>query len=123
ILGARMAGMGLSECAGRMRGRRRLAEGRMVVTYSDGSWTDNLSVARYETQVSPHGLTLTIEVEPRERPGKVRLARQALRDFLSKHMAVHTIQIGTPRFTARLRTQVRVMENPRLDLRLRADGV
>ena len=100
-----------------------MAKGRLVVTYFDGSWTDNLAIAQYGLRNNRDGITLRIEVQPRERPGKVRLAQQALRDFLSKRQAIHTIQIGKPEFTTQLKTVVRGLENTRLGLQLSADGV
>lgn len=100
-----------------------MPKGRLVVTYFDGSWTDNLCIAHYGMQNGRQGLTLSIEVQPRERPRKVRVARAAFKDFVQKRLSIHTIQIGKPRFTSRLREKVRGLENSRFDLRLRANGV
>ena len=100
-----------------------MAKGRLVVTYFDGSWTDNLAIGDYGLRNNRDGITLRIEVEPRERPGKVRLANQALREFATKRLKIHTIQIGKPEFTAQLRSVVRGLENTRLGLQLCAEGV
>jgi len=95
----------------------------MVVTYFDGSWTDHLSIARYELRNGADGFMLRIEVQPRERQGKVRTARQALVDFVAKRQVIHTIQIGKPRFIALLRSKLRTEESSQLGLCLFASGV
>lgn len=100
-----------------------MPKGRLVVSYHDGSWTDNLSIANYGLLVGPGGLTLRIEVEPRVRVGKVRCARKALAEFVAKRNAIHTIQVGKPRFTSDLRREVRTLHRTRLDLRLCAGEV
>ena len=100
-----------------------MSKGRLVVSYHDGTWTDNLSIAHYGVRVGAEGLTLRIEVEPRERVGKVRRARQALAEFLAKRNAIHTIQIGKPRIASDLRRGVSVQQRPRLDVRLCAGEV
>ena len=100
-----------------------MAKGRLVVTYFDGSWTDQLSIADYGVHNTREGLTLRIEVAPRERPGRTRLAQQALREFVAKRLAVQTIQVGKPGFVAHLRDVARVLEGPRLGVQLSANGV
>jgi len=99
-----------------------LSKGRLVVTYFDGSWTDNLAIAHYGLLKQSQGLTLQIDVESRERPGKVRVARLALADFVAKRLAIQTIQIGKPAFTTRLRQGFREQEDAKLGLKLRAEG-
>jgi hypothetical protein len=95
---------------------------RMVVTYVDGSWTDNLAIERYGLHTGPDGLSLTIDVAPRERVGKVRVARQALRDFVSRRRKIHTIQIGKPKFSTQLRLRVTQFESPVIGVKLSANG-
>ena len=50
---------------------------RMIVTYVDGRWTDNLAIRRYDLELKDDGLSLTIDVTPRERIGKLKVAREA----------------------------------------------
>ena len=95
----------------------------MVVTFVDGTWTDNLSITRYSLQHQREGLVLAMEVVPREARGKVRIARQALATLVEKRLSIHTIQIGKPRFTSRLRERMRKLGCARLGLRLSAKGM
>lgn len=96
--------------------------GRLIVTYVDGTWTDNLAVRRYRVEQVDNELVLAIQVAPRERPGKVRAARQALRDFVLKLGRVHTLQIGKPLLSAQLRRHVRAAEHASIGVKLSADG-
>ena len=96
--------------------------GRLIVTYLDGSWTDNLAVERYAVVPEAGELVLSIEVVPRERPGKVRAARQALSDFVAKLGRVHTLQIGKPLFVTQVRNQVRGLEHSGIGVKLSANG-
>ena len=95
----------------------------MIVTFVDGSWTDNLSIGQYTLHEGSDGLTLTIEVEPRESRGKVRVARKALADLVDKRQSIHTIQIGKPQFTSRLWQRMRQRTGARLGLKLSVKGV
>ncbi len=95
---------------------------RMIVTYVDGSWTDNLAIERYGLRTGPDGLSLTIDVAPRERNGKVRIARQALRDFVARRAKIHTIQIGKPAFSSQLRACVKTLESAEIGVKLSANG-
>lgn len=96
--------------------------GRLIVTYVDGSWTDNLAIARYVLESSAGELTLSIDLTPRERPGKIRKSRAALREFVAKLGSVHTVQVGKPRFATHLRGKVRGLEHSQIGVRLRASG-
>jgi hypothetical protein len=96
--------------------------GRVIVTYRDGTWTDNLAVERYAVEPTARELVLTIEVIARERAGKVREAREALRDFVAKVGRIDTIQIGKPLFVARVRGAVRGLEQATIGVRLSAPG-
>ena len=96
--------------------------GRLIVTYGDGIWTDNLSIERYLVEPRAHEVTVCIEVAPRERPGKVRAARAALRQFVARLDRVHTLQIGKARFAEQLRDQVRAAEHANVGVRLLAEG-
>lgn len=98
------------------------AAGRLVVTYSDGSWTDNLAIERYRVDPGAKELVLSIEVVPRERPGKVRASRAAWQEFLLKLGRVHTLQIGKPLFAAQLRAQMRASEHASFGVKLSAEG-
>jgi hypothetical protein len=95
-----------------------LSEGRIAVTFFDGSWTDELRVSRYGVRSTTEGLSIRLELE--SRPGKARGARAPLAEFIAKRHAVHVIQIGTPRFAARLRSKLRAQEHARLTLSVRA---
>ena len=95
---------------------------RMIVTYVDGKWTDNLAVERYGLQNGAEGLTLVIDVAPRERTGKVRIARQALRDFVSRRRKLHTIQIGKPLLKSQLRAFVKALDCAQIGVKLSAKG-
>ena len=95
---------------------------RMIVTYVDGTWTDNLAVERYGLHTGEEGLSLTIEVAPRERIGKVRIARKALRDFVASRRKIDTIQIGKPTLKAQLRARVKALECAQIGVNLSANG-
>ena len=95
---------------------------RIIVTYVDGSWTDNLAIERYGLHTSPDGFSLTIDVAPRERAGKVRLAREALRDFVSRRRKIHTIQVGKPKLSSQLRAFVKALESSQIGVTLSAGG-
>ena len=96
--------------------------GRLIVTYVDGSWTDNLAVERYVLEPGAGEVIVSIEVTARERSGKVAVSRQALREFVSKLQRVHTLQIGKPRIAEQLRSQVRGLEHAKLGVKLSAQG-
>lgn len=98
------------------------AAGRLIVTYTDGTWTDNLAIRRYSLEPGAKELVLAIEVAPRERPGKVHAARAALREFMANLGRIHTLQIGKPLLAAQLREQVRASENASFGVRLSVDG-
>jgi hypothetical protein len=91
-----------------------LSEGRVVVTYFDGSWTDQLRVSRYGVRATTDGVAIRLEVEPR--PARKRGASAALAEFIAKREELHVIQIGTPRFASTLRSKLRTQENARLGL-------
>ena len=95
---------------------------RMIVTYFDGSWTDNLAIGRYGLHTGPQRVSLTIDVTARERAGKVGVARQALRDFVSRRRKIDTIQIGKPMFRSQLRTHVKELHCAQIDVKLSARG-
>jgi hypothetical protein len=94
----------------------------MVVTYLDGTWTDNLAVERYRVEPSERELVLSLEVAARERVGKVRVARAALSEFVAKVGRIETIRIGKPAFAARLRGEVRGLEHAAIGVRVSANG-
>jgi hypothetical protein len=96
--------------------------GRLIVTYMDGTWSDNLAVRRYAVEPGAGEVVLALEVVPRERPGKVRAARRALGDFVANLGRIHTLQIGKPLFARQLRSEVRASENTAIGVRLTAGG-
>ncbi len=93
---------------------------RLVVTYVDGSCSDNLAAERCCLAQENDGLVLTIEVAPRVRPGKVRAAHRAFRDFTEKMRGVHTIQIGKQRLVSELRGPIRESETSEIGVNLSA---
>jgi hypothetical protein len=95
---------------------------RMIVTYVDGGWTDNLAIRRYDLAVGEEGLLLTIDVSPRERVGKAKVAREAYRDFVVRRRKLHVIQIGKPTLRTQLRKRMKQLENQHMEVRLSANG-
>ena len=95
---------------------------RMIVTYVDGRWTDNLAIRRYDLELKDEGLSLTIDVTPRERIGKTKIAREAYRDFVARRRKLHVIQIGKPTLRAQLRKRLKKLEDRRVEVRFSADG-
>ena len=97
---------------------------RMIVNYRDGRWTEDLSVERYALRPTADGSTLTIEIEvaARERVGKVRAARQALRELVVRRNRIDTIQIEKPALRSQLRASLRRTEGARSVLKLLARG-
>jgi len=96
---------------------------RMIVTYVDGRWTDNLAIKRYDLALDEDGLSLTIDVTPRKRIGKVQLAREAYRDFVARRRKLHVIQIGKPTLRTQLRKRMKQLENRgHMEVRLSANG-
>jgi hypothetical protein len=96
--------------------------GRLIVTYVDGTWSDNLEIARYRLELEAGELVLTLEVAPRKRPGKVRAAHQALRDFVANVDRVHTLQARKRALGELLRRQVLTLEHAAIGVRLSANG-
>jgi hypothetical protein len=106
-------------------GSRVLAWGfarRMVVMYRDGSWTDNLAVAHYGLDSGPPEMMLTIDVAARERAGKVRAARRALREFIKKRRRIHSIQIGKPKVASQLHAWIKDLEQAQIGVKLCVEG-
>lgn len=96
--------------------------GRLIVTYADGTWSDNLAISRYNLEPAQGELLLAIQVSPRERPGKVRAARAALKELVAKLDRVHTLQVGKPLLRKRVRDQVCLLEQARMAVSLTAAG-
>lgn len=95
---------------------------RLVITYADGTWTDNLAAEPYAVQSGRDGTTLTLNVVPRERPRKVRAVQLALAQFAAKRGTIDSILIGAPRFVSRFRACVRESESSEVCVRLALDG-
>ena len=100
-----------------------MAKGRLIVTYSDGTWTDNLSVRKYSVDLQPHSVMLAIDVVAREAREKAELAKSALSNLARRQLSVHTIQIGAPEIRSKLKGQMRRIESSRLELSLRGKGL
>jgi hypothetical protein len=95
---------------------------RMIVTYVDGRWTDNLAIRRYDLAIDGNSLSLTIDVTQRQRNGKEQLAREAYRDFVARRRKLHVIQIGKPTLRTQLRSHVKQLEGRSVEVRLSANG-
>ena len=102
--------------------QKKKTAGRLIVTYVDGTWTDNLEIARYRLEQESGEMVLCIEVAPRKKPGKVRAAYRAMRDFVAKVDKVHTLQASRRTLGEPLRKHVLSLEHAAIGVRLSANG-
>jgi len=94
---------------------------RVVVTYLDRTWTDQLAARRVELVTRGEALCLCIEVAARV-PGKKGTRAEALRDFIAKRGRIDTIQIARRGLASLLRKRLRADEQGGLSVSLTADG-
>ncbi len=96
--------------------------GRLIVTFTDGSWTDNLEIRDQRVLFVPPEMIVCIEVAPRRRPAKVHAAEEALEAFVSNIDRLHTLQIGKKALRKMLDQQIRAYDQALVAVRMNANG-
>lgn len=95
---------------------------RIVLSFADGSWTDELSGERFGVRVDGDVITVTIELARRAGASAGAKAGAHLRRILDPRGIVDSIQISKPAIRKRVHKAFRAVENPQFLVALAANG-
>ena len=96
--------------------------GRLIVTYTNGTWSDNLEIRNQRVVLEAPEMVVCIEVGSRRRPSKVRMAEEALAGFVANIDRLHTLQIGKKALRKMLDQRIRAFDQALVALRVSANG-